>query len=123
MHVHLISFTSNSVKVLYIEKVFSVFVIFAVTSVLVSFGSIPFLCWVIHHRRLLRFMFDLIFLSQRAYPYVSVMLGNGTLVYDHDKDGRPTELGGCTAMIRNSIYDSFLLLRYSKNKLTVLIHI
>lgn len=59
----------------------------------------------------------------RAYPYVSVMLGNGTLVYDHDKDGRPTELGGCTAMIRNSIYDSFLLLRYSKNKLTLLVDV
>ncbi|KAK5613078.1 hypothetical protein CRENBAI_001820 [Crenichthys baileyi] len=45
----------------------------------------------------------------RTFPYVSVMLGNGTLSYDHDRDGRPTELGGCSAMTRNSIYDTFLL--------------
>lgn len=47
------------------------------------------------------------------------MLGNGTLSYDHDRDGRPTELGGCAAMVRNAIYDTFLLVRYSKNQLTV----
>ncbi|XP_077943212.1 VIP36-like protein [Gasterosteus aculeatus] len=35
--------------------------------------------------------------TQRTFPYVSVMLGNGTLSYDHDYGGRPTELGGCTA--------------------------
>ncbi|KAJ0019818.1 hypothetical protein NQD34_007387 [Periophthalmus magnuspinnatus] len=56
----------------------------------------------------------------RAFPYVSVMLGNGTLEYDHDKDGRSTELGGCTAMIRNSVHDSFLLIRYSHNELTLM---
>ncbi|XP_035496418.1 lectin, mannose-binding 2-like b isoform X1 [Scophthalmus maximus] len=55
----------------------------------------------------------------RAFPYISVMLGNGTLSYDHDQDGRLTELGGCTAMVRNAIYNTFLLLRYSKYRLTV----
>lgn len=58
-------------------------------------------------------------LLQRSFPYVSVMLGNGTLSYDHDLDGRSTELGGCSAMTRNSVYDTSLLLRYSKNTLTV----
>lgn len=57
--------------------------------------------------------------SQRAFPYVSMMLGNGTLSYDHEYDGRPTELGGCTAMARNAIYDTFVLVRYSKHRLTV----
>ena len=47
------------------------------------------------------------------------MLGNGTLSYDHDRDGRPTELGGCTALVRNAIYDTFLLIRYSGNRLRV----
>lgn len=47
------------------------------------------------------------------------MLGNGTLSYDHDRDGRATELGGCTALVRNAIYDTFLLIRYSRNRLTV----
>lgn len=55
----------------------------------------------------------------RAFPYISVMLGNGTLTYDHDLDGRPTELGGCTAMVRNAIYDTFFLVRYSRNRLTL----
>ncbi|XP_070819673.1 VIP36-like protein isoform X2 [Chaetodon trifascialis] len=57
--------------------------------------------------------------TQRAFPYISVMLGNGTLTYDHDLDGRATELGGCTAMVRNAIYDTFLLVRYSRNRLTL----
>ncbi|KAI3372937.1 hypothetical protein L3Q82_022733 [Scortum barcoo] len=59
----------------------------------------------------------------RTFPYVSVMLGNGTLSYDHDYDGRPTELGGCTAMARNAIYDTFLLIRYTKNRLTVMVDV
>ncbi|KAM9360902.1 VIP36-like protein [Symphorus nematophorus] len=59
----------------------------------------------------------------RSFPYVSVMLGNGTLAYDHDSDGRSTELGGCTAMVRNAIYDTFLLIRYSKRRLTVMVNV
>ncbi|CAB1318552.1 unnamed protein product [Coregonus sp. 'balchen'] len=27
--------------------------------------------------------------------------GNGSISYDHERDGRPTELGGCNAMVRN----------------------
>ncbi|XP_056274009.1 VIP36-like protein [Pseudoliparis swirei] len=57
--------------------------------------------------------------TQRMFPYVSVMLGNGSLSYDQDYDGRHTDLGGCTAAIRNSIYDTFLLVRYSRNRLTL----
>nr|XP_046242140.1 VIP36-like protein [Scatophagus argus] len=59
----------------------------------------------------------------RAFPYISMMLGNGTLSYDHDRDGRPTELGGCTAMARNAIYDTFLLVRYSKNRLMLMVDV
>ncbi|XP_029296263.1 VIP36-like protein isoform X2 [Cottoperca gobio] len=59
----------------------------------------------------------------RAFPHVSVMLGNGTLSYNHDYDGRHTELGGCTAMTRNAIYDTFLLVRYSKNRLTLMVDV
>lgn len=59
----------------------------------------------------------------RAFPYISVMLGNGSLSYDHDSDGRPTELGGCTAMARNSIYDTYLLVRYVKNRLTLMVDV
>ncbi|KAG8011617.1 VIP36-like protein [Nibea albiflora] len=59
----------------------------------------------------------------RAFPYISMMLGNGTLSYDHDYDGRPTELGGCTAMARNAIYDTFILVRYSKHRLTLMVDV
>ncbi|XP_037339210.1 lectin, mannose-binding 2-like b isoform X2 [Pungitius pungitius] len=59
----------------------------------------------------------------RTFPYVSVMLGNGTLSYDHDYDGRPTELGGCTAMTRNAVHDTFLLLRYAKSRLTLMVDV
>lgn len=47
------------------------------------------------------------------------MVGNGSQSYDHDQDGRPTELGGCAAALRNAIHDTFLLVRYSRNTLTV----
>ncbi|KAM3611020.1 uncharacterized protein V6R79_012517 [Siganus canaliculatus] len=59
----------------------------------------------------------------RSFPYVSVMLGNGTLSYDHDRDGRPTELGGCTAMVRNSVHDTFLMVRYLKNRLLLMVDV
>lgn len=58
-------------------------------------------------------------LSQRVFPYISAMVNNGSLTYDHDRDGRPTELGGCTAMVRNLNHDTFLVIRYVKRRLTV----
>nr|XP_056715998.1 VIP36-like protein isoform X3 [Euleptes europaea] len=61
--------------------------------------------------------------SQRVFPYVSAMVSNGSLAYDHDRDGRPTELGGCTAMVRNLNHDTFLVIRYVKRRLTVLLDI
>ena len=57
--------------------------------------------------------------SQRVFPYVSAMVNNGSLSYDHERDGRPTELGGCTAIVRNLHYDTFLVIRYVKRHLTV----
>ncbi|KAM6965476.1 lectin, mannose-binding 2-like b [Aplochiton taeniatus] len=60
---------------------------------------------------------------ERVFPYVSAMLGNGTLVYDHEQDGQPTELGGCPALVRNVNHDTFLLIRYSNNRLTIMIDI
>ncbi|MGH0192851.1 UNVERIFIED_CONTAM: hypothetical protein FKN15_031923 [Acipenser sinensis] len=47
------------------------------------------------------------------------MVGNGSLSYDHDRDGRPTELGSCTALVRNLNHDSFLVVRYVRRRLTV----
>ncbi|KAJ8005883.1 hypothetical protein DPEC_G00122530 [Dallia pectoralis] len=57
--------------------------------------------------------------TQRVFPYVSAMVGNGTLAYEHDRDGQSTEIGGCTSLLRNIPHDTFLLIRYSKNRLTI----
>ncbi|RMB91078.1 hypothetical protein DUI87_32676 [Hirundo rustica rustica] len=62
-------------------------------------------------------------LGNRVFPYISAMVNNGSLTYDHDRDGRPTELGGCTAMVRNLAHDTFLVIRYVKRRLTVLMDI
>ncbi|XP_044293490.1 VIP36-like protein isoform X3 [Varanus komodoensis] len=61
--------------------------------------------------------------QERVFPYVSAMVSNGSLAYDHARDGRPTELGGCTAMVRNLQHDTFLVIRYVKRRLTVLLDI
>ncbi|XP_075714706.1 VIP36-like protein isoform X2 [Rhinoderma darwinii] len=61
--------------------------------------------------------------NQRIFPYVSAMVSNGSLIYDHSRDGHPTELGGCTAMVRNLNHDTFLVIRYVKRRLTVMIDI
>lgn len=47
------------------------------------------------------------------------MVGNGTIGYDHERDGRPTELGGCNAMVRNLKHDTFIFIRYVRRRLTV----
>uniref|UniRef100_H3CUF4 Lectin, mannose-binding 2-like a n=1 Tax=Tetraodon nigroviridis TaxID=99883 RepID=H3CUF4_TETNG len=61
--------------------------------------------------------------TQRIFPYVLAMVGNGTISYDHERDGRPTELGGCNAMVRNLKHDTFLFIRYIRRRLTVMIDI
>ncbi|XP_008422523.1 lectin, mannose-binding 2-like a isoform X1 [Poecilia reticulata] len=61
--------------------------------------------------------------TQRIFPFVIAMVGNGTISYDHERDGRPTELGGCNAMVRNQKHDTFLFIRYIRRRLTVMIDI
>ncbi|KAK9973971.1 hypothetical protein ABG768_022084 [Culter alburnus] len=61
--------------------------------------------------------------TQRIFPYVLAMVGNGTISYDHDRDGRPTELGGCNAMVRNLRHDSFIFIRYVRRRLTIMLDI
>ncbi|KAJ3605687.1 hypothetical protein NHX12_027731 [Muraenolepis orangiensis] len=61
--------------------------------------------------------------TQRIFPFVLAMVGNGSTEYDHERDGRPTELGGCNAMVRNLKHDTFLFIRYIRRRLTVMIDI
>ncbi|XP_078087416.1 vesicular integral-membrane protein VIP36-like [Mustelus asterias] len=57
--------------------------------------------------------------ADRVFPYVSAMVNNGTLPYDHSKDGRNSELSGCPAEVRNVDHDTYLAIRYSRGRLTV----
>ncbi|XP_054721567.1 vesicular integral-membrane protein VIP36-like [Uloborus diversus] len=54
-----------------------------------------------------------------GHPYISAMVNNGSLSYDHDRDGTHTELDGCEAKFRNSDYDTHISIRYEKDVLTV----
>ncbi|KAJ8379833.1 hypothetical protein SKAU_G00006110 [Synaphobranchus kaupii] len=58
--------------------------------------------------------------QERVFPYVSAMVGNGSVKYDHERDGRPSELGGCTAILRNPSHDTFILVRYLQRRLTIM---
>ncbi|XP_014242344.1 vesicular integral-membrane protein VIP36 [Cimex lectularius] len=54
------------------------------------------------------------------HPYISAMVNNGTLHYDHDRDGTHTALAGCEAKLRNVYYDTNIAIRYEKDTLTVM---
>uniref|UniRef100_A0A8C7HQA1 Lectin, mannose-binding 2-like a n=1 Tax=Oncorhynchus kisutch TaxID=8019 RepID=A0A8C7HQA1_ONCKI len=60
---------------------------------------------------------------ERIFPFVLAMVGNGSISYDHERDGRPTELGGCNAMVRNLNHDTFIFIRYVRRRLTIMIDI
>jgi len=54
------------------------------------------------------------------HPYISAMINNGTLHYDHDRDGTHTELAGCETKLRNVKHDTSISIKYEKDTLTVL---
>ena len=53
------------------------------------------------------------------HPYLSVMVNNGSISYDHDRDGTHTMLGGCEVKFRNMQHETWIAIRYENNKLTV----
>ncbi|XP_041371242.1 vesicular integral-membrane protein VIP36-like [Gigantopelta aegis] len=53
------------------------------------------------------------------HPYVSAMVSNGSLQYDHDTDGTITQIAGCEAQFRNKPYETFVAIRYQSNILKV----
>lgn len=46
------------------------------------------------------------------------MVNNGSLTYDHDRDGTHTQLAGCEAKFRNFDFDTHIAIRYEKDILT-----
>lgn len=53
-----------------------------------------------------------------GHPYISAMVNNGSLHYDHDRDGTHTELAGCEAKLRNLHYDTNIAIRYEQDVLS-----
>ena len=49
------------------------------------------------------------------------MINNGTLHYDHDRDGTHTQLAGCEAKFRNFEHDTHIAIRYERDTLTGII--
>nr|CAG4646321.1 EOG090X07L3 [Macrothrix elegans] len=54
-----------------------------------------------------------------AHPYISAMVNNGSLHYDHDRDGTHTQLAGCEAKFRNVEHETYVAIRYENDKLSV----
>lgn len=53
------------------------------------------------------------------HPYISAMVNNGSLHYDHDMDGTHTQLAGCECKLRNLNHDTHIAIRYEDENLTV----
>uniref|UniRef100_T1E2S8 Putative lectin vip36 n=1 Tax=Psorophora albipes TaxID=869069 RepID=T1E2S8_9DIPT len=53
------------------------------------------------------------------HPYISAMVNNGSMSYDHDRDGTHTQLAGCEAKFRNVDFDTLISIRYENDVLTV----
>lgn len=62
---------------------------------------------------------------QHEHPYVSAMIGNGSVHYDHDSDGTHSQVEGCSANFRGRGHDTYALVRYSgtQDRLTVLVDV
>ena len=59
------------------------------------------------------------YVLQHGHPYISAMINNGTLSYDHDRDGTHTELAGCESQFRNAKEETYVAIRFERKKLTV----
>ncbi|CAI8033158.1 Vesicular integral-membrane protein VIP36 [Geodia barretti] len=53
------------------------------------------------------------------HPYISAMINNGSMHYDHDRDGTHSQVAGCTVLFRNSPHDTFVAVTYIDRTLTV----
>lgn len=54
-----------------------------------------------------------------SHPYISTMVNNGTLHYDHEADGIHSELSGCECKFRGLEHEARVLVQYLNEELTV----
>lgn len=48
------------------------------------------------------------------------MVNNGSLSYDHDRDGTHTQIAGCEAKFRNVDHETRISIKYLNDRLTVM---
>lgn len=56
-----------------------------------------------------------------GHPYVSAVVNDGTIDYDHDSDGTSQQLSGCQSFFRNVDYDTYVRILYRKQVLKVML--
>lgn len=54
-----------------------------------------------------------------GHPYISAMVNNGTLHYDHENDGVNSELAGCDCKFRGLEHEARILVQYYNDELIV----
>jgi mannose-binding lectin 2 len=54
------------------------------------------------------------------HPYISAMINNGSIHYDHDRDGTHSQVSGCHAKFRNSNEDTYVAISYINRQLIVM---
>jgi hypothetical protein len=57
-------------------------------------------------------------LFQHNHPYLAAMINNGTIHYDHDRDGTHSLIGGCEVKFRNFEHETWIAIRYEDDTLT-----
>lgn len=55
-----------------------------------------------------------------GHPYISAMVNNGTLHYDHEADGVHSELAGCECKFRGLEHEAKLLVQYVDEQLIIM---
>lgn len=58
-----------------------------------------------------------------TFPFITAMVNNGSVNYDHAGDGRQYSIGSCLASFRNKDYETSISIRYVKSRLTVSLNV
>merc|ERR1719326_158768 len=62
-------------------------------------------------------------LHRSGGAYISAMVNDGTIDYDHDQDGTHQQMASCSAEIRNLEHDTFARILYRENTLKLLLDV
>ncbi|CAG0886509.1 unnamed protein product [Darwinula stevensoni] len=60
---------------------------------------------------------------RREHPIIQAVVNNGTLSYDHEKDGKVQELKRCPVKVQNLDHETYLSVRYEDDTLTVAVDV